>query len=247
MNVLLVPSLTLDVALLERLARSVDHPIRHKVVINNGHPDALGDWNKRWPEWKILSFGKNLGCAGSWNKAPDIFPNEPSWMISNEDEEFQPGSLEKICKSADSHPDAPIIYVNEHDAYDMFVWTRSGVDEFGTFDENFWPAYFEDYEMCARFLARGGKPFRMTGSLPVKHGKFKPCSKLYHEAISGCGDLNQEYLKLKWGRPDEKPIFTHPFNNPSTPINQWTLDTKGRAKRMEIWNKFWNNNPSLYE
>ncbi len=246
MNVLLVPSLTLDVNLLERLARSVDYPIKHKIVINNGNADALDEWHGRWPDWKVFHFGRNLGCAGSWNKAPELFPNEPAWMISNEDQEFQPGALEKICKAADAHLDAPIIYMNEHDAYDMFVWTRKGLDEFGTFDENFWPAYFEDYEFCSRFLVKGANPYRMTDKIPVKHGKFKPCSKAYHDTISACGALNQAYLKSKWGRDDEKPIFKHPFNNPANDVRYWKLDLEGRAKREAIWNKFWSNNPSLY-
>lgn len=248
MNCLLVPSLGLDDALLlNRLADSIDHYIPHKIVINNGRADSLVDFEKKRPDWRVMHFGHNLGCAGSWNIFATYFRDQASCLISNEDEIFQPGALRQICKAADEHLDAPIIFLNDQDAYDCFVWTRAGVEQFGTFDENFWPAYFEDYEMTARFLAHGGKPFRMTDNIPVKHGKPKPCSKAYHAAIKACGDMNQHYLKMKWGRDDEIPLFKHPFNDPSQSVAHWTLHSLNRSMREHIFYNWFNSATSIYE
>src|SRR5882724_9700126 len=144
MNCLLVPTLALDLSLIERLVNSVDYPIKHKVVVNNGRIDALDRWQKQHTDWVVMSWG-HLGVAASWNKAPLIWPDEDAWLIVNDDEEFQPGCLELLCKASDAHhKDAPVIYVNGCQAFDIFVWTRIGVNYYGAFDENYFPLYFED-------------------------------------------------------------------------------------------------------
>lgn len=248
MQTLLVPTLGLDVSLIERLARSVDYPIKYKVAINNGKIGALADFKDRYRDWTVVDIGKNLGCAGSWNLAPEIFPAETCWLISNDDQEFQKGVLEKICKSADENcKDHHIIYVNQFDAYDMFVWTQKGVKEIGTFDENIWPIYLEDYEYRCR-LKIAGKCFRMNENLPVKHGKHRPAGKPYHELLTACKPLNEDYLKRKWGTTGDTPIFNCPFFNPHIPINEWKLEEENRRRREVFWNDFWNRpNVSIYE
>jgi hypothetical protein len=248
MNVLLVPSLGLDISLIERLARSVDFPIKYKVAINNGKIGALDEFRNRHRDWTVVDIGKNLGCAGSWNLAPEIFPTEPCWLISNDDQEFQPGVLEKICKAADEHcKDHHIIYVNQFDAFDLFVWTAKGVKEIGTFDENFWGVYCEDWEYRCRLKVGNAMQFRMNENLPIKHGK-PAAGKHYHELLAGWKPLNEDYLKRKWGTIGDNPIFNCPFFNPHNPINEWKLEEENRRKREVFWNAFWNRpNVSLYE
>lgn len=77
MNVLFVPTLGLDLLLLERLAASVDYPIRSKVVFNNGDPGACDEFRDRHDDWQVKesAFG-NLGVAGSWNFCAKMFPEE---------------------------------------------------------------------------------------------------------------------------------------------------------------------------
>lgn len=249
MQTLIVPCLGLDVSLIERLARSVDFPIKYKVAINNGKIGALDDFKNRHPDWLVFDMGKNLGCAGSWNMAPKIFPTEPCWLISNDDQEFQPGVLEKICKAADEHcRENHIIYVNEFDAYDVFVWTLKGVNEMGTFDENFWGVYCEDWEYRCRLKAGGGKCYRMNQQVAIKHGKPRPGGKAYHELLAAWKPLNEDYLKRKWGTIGDSPVFNCPFFNPNHPINKWELEQENRAIREKHWEKFWDRtNVSLYE
>ncbi len=248
MNCLLVPTLALDLSLLEKMANSVDYPIRNKVVLNNGKLGALRDWNSLHKDWRVFESGKNLGCAGAWNMAPVIWPEEDAWLIMNDDGEFQPGCLERICKSSDDHAkDVHVIYVNQYQAYDIFVWTSKGVDEFGLFDENFWPIYFEDWEMRARFKAVNGKYHIIEGgSFPVKHGKTIPAGPKYHKMLAGVKPYNEDYLLRKWGSVSDIPLFKTPFNNPDAKIYVWAIEEHLRAKREKIWSEFWNNNPSLY-
>lgn len=142
MNVLFVPTLGLDLSLLERLAASVDYPIRSKVAFNNGEPGALDEFRDKHDDWivKESAFG-NLGVAGSWNQCAKMFPEEPSWLIMNDDAWFLPGYLQKIQQASFNHYNEPIVHLNSSNAYYTFVWTQRGKKEFGEFDENFWPAY----------------------------------------------------------------------------------------------------------
>src|SRR5258708_3283064 len=69
MHVLFVPTLGLDVSLLDRLAASVDYHVRSKCVFNNGEPGSLDGFRDTHDDWivKESAFG-NLGVAGAWNQ-----------------------------------------------------------------------------------------------------------------------------------------------------------------------------------
>lgn len=250
MNCLLVPTLALDGAsLLERLASTVDYPIKHKVVVNNGRSHALDSWRSRHQDWSVVHDGKNLGCSGSWNLFPVLFPDEEACLILNDDEELQPGCLERICKSADEHArDVSLLYVNQYESLGYFVWTKRGVEKFGLFDENLWPAYHEDLDMKARFKIAGADHYIIGGKdFPVKHGKPSPCSLEYHATLDAIGAMNREYFVRKWGCFDDwhswmpnAPAFKTPFNDPAMGLKDWQLDVPARALRQEIWDRFWN-------
>ena len=53
MNVLFVPTLGLDLSLIERLANSVDYHIRSKVIFNNGEPGACDEFRDRHDDWQV--------------------------------------------------------------------------------------------------------------------------------------------------------------------------------------------------
>lgn len=241
MNVLFVPTLALDITLLDRLAASVDYHIPQKVVWNNGGVGRLWLWQQNHPDWRVLDSGANIGCAGAWNMAPSLYPNEHCWLISNDDQVFQPGCLEKLCRQSDlvAHVE-PIVFLNEHRAFDCFVWTKLGLQDFGTFDENFWPAYYEDWEYRLRLNLKCAGRFHI-GWTNVKHGKPHPAGENYTSLINGCGIYNREYFMRKWGciGPD--------VNKVTLQAPSWTLDKEGRRKRWDIWETFLSMpNPSIY-
>lgn len=249
MTTLVVPTLALDLSLLTRLANSIDYPLDIKIIINNGKRGALNDWMAQHPHWLIYESGYNKGCAGAWNMAPRICSDKEWWLISNDDQEFQPGCLEKICNAAIAHAkDNHILYVNPYDAFDMFVWTARGVRDFGLFDENFWPIYYEDYEMRLRFKIGGAKIHYVgDATFPVKHGK-QAAGKPYHDMLAGCKPINEYYFMRKWGTLDDKnPNFMTPFNDPEKHINEWEFEGERRDQREIFWDAFWNvPNPSIY-
>lgn len=243
MNCILVPTLALDNSLLQRLADSIDYPIKNKVVINNGKIGALDEWKINNPEWQVYEKGINHGCAGSWNLAPILFPDDNAWLIINDDHVLQPGSLKTICRESDLHADdSDIIYVNEHQAFDIFVWTRNGVNFFGLFDENFYPIYYEDWEMRLRFKIGDAITYSISPGVPIKHGKPYPHNLNYMEMMKKCDPFNRDYFMRKWGViGDEEIVYESPFNDPELPLSFWEIEQDRRDERMNICNLFFNS------
>jgi hypothetical protein len=253
MNVLFVPTLGLDVTLLERLADSVDYHVRSKVVWNNGEPGALDGFRDTHDDWQIKEspYG-NAGVAGAWNQCAKMFPEEQSWLIMNDDAYFLPGYLETIIKCARQHEHEPIIYLNHSNAYYAFVWSARGRKEFGEFDENLWPAYYEDCDYSVRLRAKGynGYVYALEGKEPLPHGKPRTGGVNYNALLQGCGLLNREYWLRKWGNQDfhGAPTYQTPYNDQRLTVDQWAWYPDDRAVRRRLWDSFMSlPNPSIYE
>jgi len=251
MNVLFVPTLGLDLSLLERLAASVDYHVRSKVIFNNGEPGACDSFRDKHDDWQVKesAFG-NLGVAGSWNQCAKMFPEEQYWLIMNDDAWFWPGYLEKIAKCCKDHPHEHQIHINSSNAYYCFVWSRSGREMFGDFDENFWPAYHEDCDMRVRHRLRGcnGYVYALEGLPPLPHGKPRTGGVNYNAVLQGCGLMNREYWMRKWGNQNfEEATYQTPYKDHRLKVNEWVWYPEERATRKRLWESFLSLNPSLYD
>jgi hypothetical protein len=242
------------VSLLERLAASVDHPIPYKVVYNNGPTGALEDFRNSHPDWIVRepAIG-NRGVAGSWNDcATKLFPDEPAWLLMNDDAWFSPGYLRDICNCWRAHKDAHIIFLNDSMAFYCFIWTKRALDECGTFDENLWPAYYEDRDYLLR-LAMGSCinfGYALKDQPPLQHGKPRSGGTNYAAMIQGCGLLNRQYLKRKWGamRDDFRTAeYPTPYRDHRLTFKEWVWYPEQRAKLHPIYEAFMENNPSIYD
>lgn len=252
MNCLLVPSLGYDLSLPTRLAESIDYPIKSKVLVNTGNPHSFDDWAVKHPDWQVLHVGVCPGPCAVWNMAPQLWPDEPAWIIVNDDETFMPGCLEKLCRESDAHcHDNTVIYVNQYDAYDLFVWTRLGVETLGYFDENYWPQYFDDYDYRARIFAIGAPVYNIPGPFPVKHGRERSAGPRCSKMLDLCTPFNRRYFCAKWNwlhdqnQPDSKSFKT-PFNKGGW-VGDWKIDWRRRSILRAFWDEFWNKTPSYYE
>lgn len=252
MHVLFVPCLSLDVSLLERLARSIDYPIQRKVAFNNGEPDALEEFGDNHPDWIIIdSPTGNKGVADSWNECSKLFPEHPSWMMCNEDCWFLPGQLEVISKCSDAHLNEPLIYLNSSQAFYCFVWHRWGKDNVGEFDANFYVAYNEDcdYRVRMRLMGITGHSYAIEGKPVVQHGKPRTGGVNYNAMLQGCGLLNREYWQRKWGNQNfETATYPTPYNDQRLTVDQWVWYPEERAVRRRLWESFMSlPNPSIYD
>lgn len=231
MNVLLVPTLSIDTSLVFRLAASVDHPIAHKVVINNGPVGALHDFKAKYPNWTVIEHGRNLGVAASWNLAAKMFHVEQRFLILNDDSVFGKGSIKAI---AEFKPFYHVLFTNID--WCGFVWTRAAIELCGEFDENFYPGYYEDTDMFVRMGNTGAVDAWLECGMTHGRGSHP---EWYERKRSLWCQENERYFQRKWGRMSlklHKP-FTRPFNKPYLENKQWFRDEAHLAMVNSIWLK----------
>ena len=151
----------------EKQIQSIDFPIENYIIINNNENflakklDILvSKGNKFIKNFKVYHMPYNLGCAEGWNTIIKSFLFSPYWVIVNDDVSFTPGFLKELHETALKNPDAGLIHGNpftQHlltsfGLFDMFLIRDWIIKDFGLFDTNFYPAYYEDYDYIFRLI-----------------------------------------------------------------------------------------------
>jgi len=160
--VLIVPVLT-RYELLDEMLSTIDYPIGHLVVIDNGDElDCVG--SRHAQRVTLLNLPANLGVSGSWNLGIKATPFAPWWLIANFDVTWPAGSLSQF---ADVSQRDTLTLANAMPPWCAFTIGDRVVERVGLFDERLHPAYFEDNDMERRTLAAG---FEVVYSdVPVNH------------------------------------------------------------------------------
>jgi GT2 family glycosyltransferase len=223
--------------LLLRCVRSIDEPVEVVLIIDQCVEPLTNLQRKElkaacaWP--MRFSTHRNSGCAGAWNEIIRSMP-APYWLLVNNDIQFTPGDLAKLRDHLVAHPEHAAAYGN-HGASWWGV-TSKGVRDVGTFDENLWPAYYEDNDWFLRCNLLGLKHSQIFGG-NARHGDAAQrgsctlhANSAIREAISWCFKQNQEYYKLKWGGLCKQETFEHPFNDPAHPAWAWRFDPARRVR-----------------
>jgi hypothetical protein len=170
---------------LRRLARSIDFPIDEILVHQDGafREDARAVQELRSilplslvPHITHLISMKRSSVAQGWNAAFRMFPASPYWLISAADIQLPAFSLERIHEEMTAqsrkgnHSNASVMYplMACETPYCLFGVTRATLLRVGLFDENIFPAYFEDNDYDNRAALRGLHPYRMD--VFVVHG-----------------------------------------------------------------------------
>ncbi|HEY6015020.1 MAG TPA: hypothetical protein VIU37_13485, partial [Candidatus Limnocylindrales bacterium] len=214
---LVVPVLSNFAGLAELLA-SVDEPVLPVVVDN---------------------WASNRGVAGGWNAGlrRAMAAGCEHTVLANDDCAFLPGTLGKLVASLGrwlvvsplnvwEYPDgwaAAETYRPPLDFGCVALRTFEFVARVGLFDENFWPAYWEDIDMQRRLElvaadARGGTrwdaPYRHHVSvtqLSVPGGVRTAADHARSEA----------YYAAKWGGGIGEETYATPFGVPGASVAEW--------------------------
>ena len=88
--------------LLDEMLATIDYPIEHLVIIDNGHC-VKEVTAKHVHNIHIVTMPSNLGVAGSWNLGIKSLPFAAYWLIANFDVTWPAGSLERFAKEATAH------------------------------------------------------------------------------------------------------------------------------------------------
>ena len=145
---MIVPVLT-RYDLLDRMIKSINHPVKDLVIIDNGARNT--HWEPTWNNWisKIwhLKMPSNLGVASSWNLGIKSLPMSEYWLVSNFDVEWGGDSLKLFTEISGANK---LVLSNGNPEWCAFTVGWKVIDKVGLFDEALHPAYFEDNDFERR-------------------------------------------------------------------------------------------------
>lgn len=183
--------------LLQRCLMSIDYPINHLLIIDNGASNnpietdvAISDYVELTT---YLPMPANLGVSASWNLGIKSFPHEDRWFFASNDVEFGPGALETLSKARTDE----ITLSGQFPFWQVFALGYEAVRRLGLFDEGFYPAYFEDNDYIRR-ARRFNVPIRPL-DLFLSHDNSSTIrsSSLYTERNDNTFRNNQIYYADK--------------------------------------------------
>jgi GT2 family glycosyltransferase len=187
---------------LTKLIESVDIPVL-PIVINN------------WDDNRGVSRGWNIGISTAIERGCEYA------VVVNDDVILRPGVIHSMTsKLTDSVIlSSPVNETGQGHPRGLNFWCfaikpQQFVDTVGWFDENFFPAYFEDDDMAYRIkLAR--RQIAWSGT------------KAYHQVWGSTRGVNldwsknEEYYERKWGGPAGSEKFMYPFNDDNKTLKDW--------------------------
>ena len=200
------------------------------VVIDNGFSRQCSDY-KGFREYvakhgnslpinkiEIIDTHKNWGVSKSWNFLTKRYLGH-YLVISNDDIEFYPETLDILVKTRKSFNDEiPVVVAcdnSKNNAFSLFMPTEAIVKRIGYFDQKFHPAYYEDCDYHRRILLDSQAEIHYAIGCDFSHGHS--CTiKSYDEEETNRHHAsftkNKNYYIEKWGGDIGNEKYSAPFN-----------------------------------
>lgn len=240
--------------LLGRLIKHIDYPVEHCVILfQQGYLPSgpyLRDFveNQYIQKFSFVFSSHNMGVSRGWNYIMSAFPSV-YWLIVGDDNYYGKGSLQTIAttmaqpnstdnvfyymtKKETLDPTISVfgtgsnVLIEENHGFHSFVITPKSIETVGQFDENIYPAYFEDNDYKNR-LKLSGQSVSVIPNIHLHTGdssKKESCTlnsmnPQQRHKMEICISRNRYYYYSKWGgtSPDF-PVYTKPFANESKTI-----------------------------
>jgi len=184
--------------LLQRMLNSVDVPVKHLLVIDNGQGAEL-TFSDLFEKVTVLDMPANLGVSGSWNLGIKSFPYAHRWFIVSNDVVFEPDALEQLSQARRDE----ITLTADAPHWQAFALGDEAVASIGLFDESLFPAYFEDndYTRRAEFV---GVNIRLA-DIKVRHDNSSTIKAGYMEKNAKTFFANQRLFQAKVDSNDYSP------------------------------------------
>lgn len=166
--------------------------------------------------FQVWVHEQRCGVARSWNHFLAAADTDLV-LIANDDAMPHRDTIKRMLESVDEHPD-DIFFCGDGsagNAFSFFLIKRAPfIEKIGWFDENFFPAYFEDDDMSRRITLAGfahvfvnGATYDHVGSSTL-HTYNRYEQQLHHEQFRA----NERYFIAKWGGKPREAIYHTPFN-----------------------------------
>jgi len=210
-----------------------------------------------------------IGVSEGWNTILRSHPKSPWFLICGYDVEFLSGQLEAISFRFWNHSTSNPIHANfAHTrwqnlpggkGYGLFALSAEVIQHIGLFDENIFPAFWEDRDWKMRLSLWSGarvKTYRLIRPWHGLHGDNKSVSVVryisgtsylpssWRDLSSKAGGWNQRYVVEKWGCNLTHSIQRHdlldcvyktPFNNPAHGLSYWKKNKRRIQKLRELY------------
>lgn len=195
------------------LIASVDQPV-HPIIIPN------------WHENVGVSKGWNVGIERAIEARCDLA------LICNDDVVLHSGTIYKLRTSVwdlgydlvsgctrpqpdnSTHQPTP-------DFSCFMIKPEEFTEEFGWFDENFSPAYFEDNDMAYRIQLEGGTAVMRPDAGHTHRGSVTQNWAGRQVVNSRMFESNRAYYSLKWGGWPGKETLMRPFGRDDVGVDFW--------------------------
>lgn len=194
--------------LLQRCLDSVNYPVKHLLIIDNGASDYDDDLpinqlqiSDFFSEVTYLPMPANLGVAESWNLGIKSFPFADNWFFASNDAQFQGDAIERLCEA---RRDA-LTLSGVFPFWQVFSVGYEAVAKAGLFDSGFFPAYFEDNDYRRRCEHFDVPIVKMD--LDILHDNSSTLRSNEHFVIRNGKTFfeNQKYLDAKIAAEDFGP------------------------------------------
>jgi GT2 family glycosyltransferase len=190
----MIPNLIVPVLnrydLLQRMLDSVDVPVDHLLVIDNGAGANL-TFSDNFKKATVLAMPANQGVAGSWNLGIKSFPYAQRWFIVSNDVVFEPGALEMLSQARRDE----ITLTGDAPHWQAFALGDEAVKDIGLFDESLFPAYFEDNDYMRRADFVGVNIRRLD--LKIRHDNSSTIKAGYMEKNAQTYFINEKHYQSK--------------------------------------------------
>lgn len=137
---------------------------------------------------QVVTPSANLGVAASWNLILDLAGDEPI-VIANDDLLLGAEMFGEMSRALERAPFVSGV------GWALFGQTSECTRLVGPYDENFWPAYFEDVDYEIR-LRRAGITIERPLSTHLHHVMGSTTRHLGHDWISPHVERNRRYSRL---------------------------------------------------
>lgn len=194
----------------------------------------------------VIHNDTNKGCGGGWNQGLDfgLANGFTHFIVANNDVLVSPNTLQAMydrMKRGDvlltsavdvslevKSPQAILDPENEvskkpdteapHPNFSFFMITPETVQKVGMFDEDFFPAYFEDNDYHYRCKLAGGTNCAIANTRAVfyHYGSRTQNQQPGAAIVPGAQfRMNEAHFFQKWGGRPTQEKFTKPFNDES--------------------------------
>ena len=175
----------------------------------------------------VFNNNENKGVSASWNQIINVFQNDDytHLIVCGNDVSPDPMFVDTMVDFEKLYVDGAMYFGNA--GHNAWMINKNFKEELYNFDENFFPAYFEDNDVSYRIKLLGLKQYDVPNAFVNNDNGSQTINSdpHYRSACATTFEMNKAYYIEKWGGVPGQEKFKTPFNN------DYCLDTNVVHKR----------------